>query len=279
MTYSEVHTIALAIMTSIITGGFVLVFVEIGNRKNRENDRHDGIMTPFLHKLSAYFRFMNWCRSQIIYPKDDMNDHEKVFKALVNQMETYGGRLIMSGGDYQVDDFNARQLNDIALNINNIWYYRDKMKPCRLKWDGRVSYDGTDYIAKELKEINSSYLSKEQGVDLVAKVSGDFYVDIYQPIEYETYRHEAYLKQYNTQTIWVAVFFSFVLLVLCLMLFVKLPVLFLQIVSSCIVLMLIISLLTLAVDVKVWAQRGGKKMEHKRLRIERREKRKSMRHK
>ena len=29
--------IALAILTSIITGGFVLVLVEIGNRKNREN--------------------------------------------------------------------------------------------------------------------------------------------------------------------------------------------------------------------------------------------------
>ena len=279
MTYSEVHAIALAIMTSIITGGFVLVFVEIGNRKNRENDRHDGIMTPFLHKLSAYFRFMNWCRSQIIYPKDDLNGYEKDFKALVNQMETYGGRLIIGGGDYRVDAFNAKQLNDIALAINNIWYCRDKMKPCRLKWDGRVSYDGTDYIAKELKEINSSYLSEEQGVDLVAKVSGDFFFVFYQPIEYETYRHEAYLKQYNTQTIWVAVFFSFVLLVLCLMLFVKLPVLFLQIVSACIVLMLIISLLTLAVDVKVWAQRGGKKMERNRLRIARREKRKSIRHK
>lgn len=38
MTYAEVQPIALAIMTSIITGGFVLVFVEIGNRKNREND-------------------------------------------------------------------------------------------------------------------------------------------------------------------------------------------------------------------------------------------------
>lgn len=48
MCYSEVQPIALAILTSIITGGFVLVFVEIGNRKNRENDKHDQIMAPFM---------------------------------------------------------------------------------------------------------------------------------------------------------------------------------------------------------------------------------------
>ena len=52
MVYEDILPIALAILTSIITGGFVLVFVEIGNRKNRENDRHEQIMTPFYHKLS-----------------------------------------------------------------------------------------------------------------------------------------------------------------------------------------------------------------------------------
>ena len=35
MAYTEVQPIVLSILTSIITGGFVLVFVEIGNRKNR----------------------------------------------------------------------------------------------------------------------------------------------------------------------------------------------------------------------------------------------------
>ncbi len=64
MCYSDVLSIALAILTSIITGGFVLVFVEIGNRKNRENDKHDQIMAPFMHKLSAYFRYISWSACQ-----------------------------------------------------------------------------------------------------------------------------------------------------------------------------------------------------------------------
>lgn len=37
----------LSILTSIITGGFVLVYVEIGNRINRENDRCETLITPF----------------------------------------------------------------------------------------------------------------------------------------------------------------------------------------------------------------------------------------
>ena len=273
MTNFEVQPIALAIMTSIITGGFVLVFVEIGNRKNRENDRHYTIMTPFLHKLSAYFRYVNWCRSQVIFPKD-INGNEKEFKALLTKMEEYGGRLVMSGGDYTIDSFSAKQLYDIAFDINNIWYYHDMMYPCRLRWDGRVSYNGTDFIAKELKEINPIYLSEEQSVNLIAKVSGDFYMDVYQPIEYESFKHEAYIKQYNAQTIWVASFFSFVLFMLCLMLFAKLPVLLLQLSSAGVVLMLVASLLLLAVDIKAWIKLKTKRLERKHKRIENRERRK-----
>lgn len=266
MTYAEVQPIALAIMTSIITGGFVLVFVEIGNRKNRENDRHDAIMNPFMHKLSAYFRYVNW--SRIVYPKN-MEENEKEFKKLVDVMDRYGSILVMKGGDYSIDDFTAQQLYDIAFDINNIWYYHDKMHPCRLIWDGAISYDGTNYVAKELKEINPIYLSEKQDVALLAKVSGEFYTDVYQIIENETFRHEAYLRQYNRQTRWVSVFFSFVLLVLCLMLFVRLPVLLLQIASVAIVLMLVFSLLMLAVDVKEWVKIELKLVRHRRERQER----------
>ena len=246
MTLTEVQPIVLAILTSIITGGFVLVLVEIGNRKNRENDRHEQIMRPFMHKLSAYFRFISWCRSRIIFPKP-LNDYEKFFKRLVEEIGNYGGRAITSGGDYGMGYFTAKQLDDLASDINNIWYWHDKMNPCRLTWDGRM---GGDFIQKELREVNPIYLGLPEDVNLVAKVSGEFYTDIYQPIEYETYRHEAYIKQYKRQSVTVCGFVSFVLLLLGLMLFVKLPALFLQIATFAVILMLIGSLLMLAVDVK-----------------------------
>lgn len=38
MTYEILYSTVVAILTAIITDGFILVLVEIGNRKNREMD-------------------------------------------------------------------------------------------------------------------------------------------------------------------------------------------------------------------------------------------------
>lgn len=250
MLYTEIQPIALAILTSIITGGFVLVFIEIGNRKNRNSDRHEQIMTTFMHKLSSFFRFVNWCHSSIIYPKE-LDEKEKSFKGLVDEMDRYGSKLIMSGGDYGVDEFSAKELYRIAHAINNIWYWHDKMNPCQLTWDMHCGAMNAELIKKELKEISPIYLSNQLNVDLVARVAGDFFVDIYQPIEYETFRYETHQEHYNRFTRYVSAFFALVLLILCLMMFVELPVLLLQASTVCVVLMLILSLIMLSVDVKI----------------------------
>ena len=250
MCYSETLSIALAILTSIITGGFVLVFVEIGNRKNRENDKHDQIMTPFMHKLSAYIRYINWSGSYIIYPKT-LDGYEKEFKALIERVKRMA---VISGGDYRVDSFTADELYRIAFDINNIWYYYDKMHPCRLQWEERAHY--SEYlIAKELKEINPIYLKDNLSVDLVANVSGDFYTDVYQPIETQTYMHEDYQDLYHRQTMFVLASVSYVLIVLSIMLFFKLSMAFLQVAALIAIVLLLSSLMLLVVNVKkqiVW---------------------------
>jgi len=69
-------------------------------------------------------------------------------------------------------------------------------------------------------------------------------------IEDETYRHEAYQVQYHRQTKFVALSFMYVLLVLSLMLFFKLPIPLLQFAAFYAILMLAASLIMLAVDMK-----------------------------
>lgn len=241
------ESIAISILTSIITGGFVLVLVEIGNRKNRENDRYEQFMCPFMHKMSAYFRFISWSNSHIIYPKS-LDDQESRFKELVNKIGGYGGKSIMSGDDYEIDYFSAREIYNIALDINNIWYWHDKMHPNKLNWDN--AFIGADCIKKELKNINPMYLQLPQDANLVARVSGEFYTDIYQPIEYKTFQHEAYVKFFNRQTLIICSFVGFILLLLVLMLCCGLPEIFIQIGTVAVVVMLLFSLLMLAIDVK-----------------------------
>lgn len=160
----------------------------------------------------------------------------------------YGGMAITSGGDYGINYFTASKLNEIALDINNIWYWHDKMKPCMMTWDSNM-YIG-EFITKELKEINPVYLQNEQNIDLIAKVSGDFYMDVYQPIEVTTYNHDAYQEHYKLQTKIVACFVCFVLVVLGAVLFGVENVWMLRVSTLISILMLGFSLLMLAVEEK-----------------------------
>ena len=247
----EVQTILLSILTSIITGGFILVFVEIGNRKNRENDRYDQIMRPFMHKLSSYFRFLCWCSHHITYPSK-LNAYEQEFKRLVEEIGRYGGRSITSGGDYGIGYFTAAELNKICLKISEIWNSYDKMNPCGLSWEDMVGID--DYISNELKEFFPHHLSKTVDVNLVCNVSGEFYTAIYQPIEYETYKHETYIQHFKRQSIVVSIAVSFVLFVLTSMLLKDLSIGFMQFSGVAVIVLLVVCLLMLGVDTKVQIQ-------------------------
>lgn len=70
MAYQDLHSAVITILSAVITGGFVLIFVEIGNRKIRENDKYRQIMAPFMQKLSAYFRYINWISLRVFNPRE-----------------------------------------------------------------------------------------------------------------------------------------------------------------------------------------------------------------
>lgn len=249
MSQQDVQNILLPILTSIITGGFILVLVEIGNRKNRLRDKYDQIMWPFMRKLSSYFRFMSWCRGRIRFP-NELNENETAFKDLVEKVSKDGGKLINCGGEYCVDDFSAKDLDILCSNvINNIWLYYDKMHPCNLKWD---EFIGTEkIIAKELKEIFPNYISSSFDVYLVSKVSGDFYTDIYRPIINETYKYESHLQHYKRQTYVVAGAVVIVLMLMISMLFAPLPICVMRTAGVLIILLLIFCLLSLGVETDI----------------------------
>ena len=247
MEYFNTFSTVLSILTAVITGGFVLVFVEIGNRINRLNDTHNQIMTPFMKKISAYFRFISWSKGHLIYSKGQ-DDYEDYFKKLINRIGQYGHMLIMSGGDYTVYQFSANELNNIALDINNIWYWHGEMHPCKIKWE-QEDHSIKEHINKELNKVNPLYLSLEHNVDLIAKVSGDFYVDVYQQIECETYKYETYNNMLHIQTIFVIVGVIIVLLLLSLMLFFCIPTIVLKWSTFAVILLLICCLLMLGVDI------------------------------
>lgn len=211
----DIHSDVIAILSAVITGGFVWVFVEISNRKNRHNDEYRKFMAPFMKKLSAYFRYMEWMHSGVIYPKS-MNENEEDFQRLVEKTRRYGGELIMDGGDYGINYFSAEKLQKICYDINNIWYFYDRMRPPRIEWDEHFSLDET-LVNKELKKLDPAYVGKPYSIKQIVNVSENFYLDEYQPIEYDTFYHEALESLYYYQSALVCTSLFIVLITLSLM--------------------------------------------------------------
>ena len=239
----QTYSTVLTILTAVITGGFILVFIELGNRKNRLNDSYNQIMSPFIKKLSAYFRFISWSKWHLIYSKEQ-DYYEDNYKKLINIIGQYGYKLIMSGGDFSINHFTSHELNSIALDINNIWYWHDKMHPCKIQWE-QSDLGANEHINNELNKINPSYLSLKHDAYMVAKVSRDFYVDIYQYVENETYKYESIRGLLHHQTIIVSVGVIMVLILLSLMLFFCIPACVLKWSTLVIILLLICCLLML----------------------------------
>lgn len=232
MDYLNIYNAIISILSAVITGGFVLIFVEIGNRRNRENDRYRMLMSPFLRKLSAYFKYINWLWPHITHPKDE-TEAEKSFKNFLHyEIGVYGSQLIVGGGCYDVDSFEAKQLEEINEKINHVWYMYDRWDVRRLQLDTTINQE---YVDKELKILNERYLAIPESLSKIAKVSSDFYTDEYMPLQDEPYYHELINKLYQKQCLFVCISLFIVLFMLCCLICIEMPLILMRIATILIV--------------------------------------------
>lgn len=246
--YTNIFSTALAILSAIITGGFVLIYIELSNKKSRETDNYEQLMRPFMHKLSAYFRFVSWSKTKIKIPKDKQSDGDKEFKEVLNQLAIYGSRAIVSGGDYRVNSFTAKQLYNISANmINHLWYLTQHKHRCKPQWDFARDFND-EFIKKELEEINPKYKNLPLSLDNFIKVSAEFHVEIYQKVESDIEIHESRMWLLNHHTRFATFSFICVLLLLCAMLLFNIPAWIIQASTIMVLLLLMICLLLLGLD-------------------------------
>lgn len=246
--YSIIYQTALSILSAIITGGFVLIYVELSNKKTRESDNYEQLMRPFMHKLTAYFCFVSWCKCKIRIPKDGQKGGESDFKQILDDLARYGGRAIVSGGDYLVNKFMANELYDICYNkINQVWYLTDHVHSCNLQWDDTNHWDD-EFIRKELQEINPHYKELDISLDTFIKVSSEFHTEIYQLVEVDTFIHESSMRLMKYHTIFVTGSFLFVLLLLCSMLIFEIPGFIIQGATILVLILLLICMLMVGIS-------------------------------
>ena len=180
--------IAVDILTALLTGGFLLFFIETMHIESDVKQRFKAIMYPFYQKLSKLTVFVGYLRSAMRFPDIDRaqelkNDMDYVSKA---------GIVPRSSGR-DIPFMKSNDLDNLCNNINDIWYNLDKSSELR---HNIVIEGGFVNIAKDaLCEIYPEYKDKEVGADVLQDTAGDFYVQYWQPVEHCTPNYEFWEKK------------------------------------------------------------------------------------
>ena len=191
---NEHYSIAVTILTALLTGGFLMLFIE--NRHIGDNvvNRYHFIMTPFMHRLSNFFKFISSAKTYYVINRGDKEEYVQVYKSLLNEIGKYAHPCIMSGQDYPCSKFSAQELEKLCDDINRIWYY----------WDDKHNYMQGHYIyetdkAERFDALGHEYLKevfpkefdgKKFSMSLIGDVSGKFYTDVWQPIQHVPFQYE-----------------------------------------------------------------------------------------
>ncbi len=91
----EQINIAITILASLLTGGFILFFVENQHVERDVIDRFKMIMNPYYRKLSCYLSFVFFIQNRIRY-EDTKTDYIPDVKTLIPSR----GFVIRSSGNY-----------------------------------------------------------------------------------------------------------------------------------------------------------------------------------
>lgn len=196
---NEQVSIDVTILTALLTGGFLMLFIENRHIGANVDDRYHFIMKPFMHKLSNYLKFISSAKAYYSINQGDKEEYVYKFKSLLDYMGHLAYPCIMSGQDYPYSKFTAKELEQLSDNINRIWYY----------WDDKHNYMKGHYIYETekaekfatfgheyLKEVfPSDFKDRVFTLELISDVSGKFYTDIWEPIQDVPFQYEYWQKK------------------------------------------------------------------------------------
>lgn len=198
----EQVSIIIPIIVALLTGGFIILFLENQHIGANVIERYHFVMQPFMHRLSNYFKFLSSAKVYFSInrgTKKEDAEYVFLFNNLMDKLGHFAYPCILSGQDYPVSKFTAKQLKNICEEINNVWYYWDRKRNYMIDY---CSYDtekaeqfGT--LGRECLDVvfPQKYNKQELSLNLISDVSGTFFTDIYQPIQHVPYEYEYWCKQ------------------------------------------------------------------------------------
>lgn len=125
----EQVSIIIPIIVALLTGGFIILFLENQHVGANVIERYHFVMQPFMHRLSNYFKFLSSAKVYFsIKSGTSKNKTVYDFNNLMDKLGHMAFPCIMSGQDYPVSHFSACQIQEYSEDINKVWYYLDRNK-------------------------------------------------------------------------------------------------------------------------------------------------------
>lgn len=198
----EQISIIVSIIVALLTGGFIILFLENQHVGANVIERYHFVMQPFMHRLSNYFKFLSSAKVYFSInrgTKKEDAEYVFAFKDLMDKLSHFASPCIMSGQDYPVSKFSAQQLQKICEDINNVWYYWDDKRNYMINYCSYDSYKANLFGKLDREYLNEvfphKYDENDFSLDLISDVSGTFYTNVYEPIKYVPFEYEQWCKK------------------------------------------------------------------------------------
>lgn len=170
-----------------------MLFIESQKLSASVIERFQGIMKPFYYKLSNYMKFVSSFRSAIVI--DTAKGDERI-KGLKKDIDDFA-RLCVAY-DLPTGYYSGKELENLCNRINNVWYLISNKKAYTkdlISLDSHCVSIMEERARNYIAEVNPKYENESLDLDFFAQVSGDFYADLYAPIERMTYELEHWQKK------------------------------------------------------------------------------------
>jgi|GEM_PF-3568984 len=173
--------ISVSILSSFLTGGFLLLLVENQHLHKSVVDRYYAIMRPFYHNLSKYFIFVSYFHYALRF-KEPNCEGVQDFKNLLQRIYGIASNIINSGKDLPIPPASIHKIYN--LYPNDVWYSMDCNSEVRNNIGLKTRSDLIiDPIRDALHELPEKYWTQAIDVSCLSKVSGVFYTSECQPVE------------------------------------------------------------------------------------------------
>lgn len=185
-------SLAVTILTTMIIGGCLIILVENQHIKGEIASRYYNIMRPFYHKLALYAKFAQQCMFALSAIDEEGKRYKKLLQDKTICIKKLAFGAVMTGKDNP--NLNAKDLDSICNDINGIWYCFDRnygmYSHLRFRNDLLIAD-----VRNALIEYDRTLLNEPIDLHLFPKVSGDFFVREWQPIDNVPYNYEYFNQE------------------------------------------------------------------------------------